>query len=357
MSTARIEKARAALAAAELPSLLISQRENVRWISGFSGSSGFVFLTTDEAIFATDSRYTTQAEAECPGFEVVKLNSSLPEEVAGVLKRTPAPRIGFESDVVTVSLHETYGKALPEGFELVPTKGVVSTLRQVKDAAEIASTEAACEIADRAFTHIQRYLAPGISERDIELEMEWFIRKTCRAGSAFDIIVASGPRSALPHGRASERVLQAGDFVTLDYGAVVDGYHSDITRTIVLGEPTAKQQEVYGVVWRALETAIAAIRPGAEGKAVDAVARDLIREAGYGDYFGHGLGHGLGLHVHDSVAFSTQSTTVMQPGMVATVEPGIYLPDWGGVRIEDDIVVTEEGCRVLTHSTRELIAL
>lgn len=357
MSASRIERTREALTGAGVSSLLVSQRENVRWLSGFTGSSGFVLLTESEAIFATDSRYTEQARAECAGFEVVRLNSSLPEEVAAVLKRATGARVGFEADVVTVSLHESYVKALPEGLELVPTRGIVSNLRQIKDSAEIEAIESACDVADRAFAHIRGYLQPGIAERDVMLELEWFMRKTCRAESAFDIIVASGWRSALPHGRASDRVLQAGDFVTLDYGARVRGYCSDITRTVVLGEPDARQIEVYGTVKRALEAAIDAIRPDAEGKAVDAVARDMIREAGYGEYFGHGLGHGLGLAVHDGPAFSTQSTAVMQPGLVATVEPGIYLPEWGGVRIEQDIVVTEDGCRVLTHAPTELLAL
>jgi Xaa-Pro aminopeptidase len=357
VSVSRIDRARGALAGADVSSLLISQRENVRWISGFTGSSGFVFLTDAEAIFATDSRYTTQAQEECPGFEIVRLNSSLPEEVVSILKRAPSPRIGFEADVVTVSLHEAYAGALPDGFQLVPTKGLIAGLRQVKDATEIAAIERACDIADRAFAHVRGCIAPGVSEWDLMLELEWFMRKTCRAESAFDIIVASGWRSALPHGRASDRILESGDFVTLDYGARLEGYCSDITRTVALGEPTPKQVEVYNVVRQALEAAIASVRPGIEGKAVDAVARGIIADAGYGEYFGHGLGHGLGLAVHDGPAFSTQSAAVMQPGIVATVEPGIYLPGWGGVRIEQDIVVTEEGCRVLTHAPTELIAL
>jgi Xaa-Pro aminopeptidase len=352
----RIGKTRAALQANNVPALLITNRDNVGWMSGFTGSSGFVVVTPDRALFATDFRYVEQATAQCPGFEIVKLATSAPDEIATILRDLHPREIGFEADHLTVQLFDTYRAALPATMGFVPTKQIVSTLRQVKDAEELATIERAVQLADCTFQHIVPFLKPGAVERDIMLEMEWFMRKH-GADVAFDTIVASGPRSALPHGRAAERVLQPGDFVTLDFGARLDGYCSDITRTVVLGEPTERQREIYGIVIRALETAIAAIRPGAEGKKVDEIARDLITEAGYGDNFGHGLGHGLGRAVHDGPGFSKKSELTLAEGMVLTVEPGIYIPGWGGVRVEHDIVVGSTGARILDESTIDLLAL
>lgn len=355
---ARLDKLRACMAEKELPALLVSQMTNVGWLTGFSGSNGFALVTPYEAIFATDSRYTEQAKAECPGFEIVLLPTSAPEEITAVLQRANAPKIGFESDHLTFRMHEVYREKLPDAIELVATSKIVDDLRLTKDAEEIARIEAACAVADRTFEMALPLLRPGACERDVLLEMEWFVRKECRAEAAFDFIVASGPRSALPHGRASERVMQRGDLVTLDFGARLNGYNSDITRTVVLGPPTDEQRKVYEIVLEALRRGIEAIVVGADGKAVDAVARDYITDAGYGDYFGHGLGHSLGRAVHDGNGFSKRSELTVGPNMVFTAEPGIYIPGWGGIRIEDNIVTTTDGPpRLLTHSTRELLTL
>lgn len=354
---ARIARTRASMAELDLPALLLTQMVNIGWISGFTGSSGFVVLTPDRAVFATDSRYVTQAAAQCPDFEQVKLASSAPDEITDLLASLKISRIGFESGHLTYQAYKTYREKLPTEIDFVATDSLIDNLRQIKDAEEIAIIERACALADCAFQHILPYIKPGAVERDVMLELEWFMRKEGGAEVAFDTIVASGPRSALPHGRAADRVIQQGDFVTLDFGARLDGYCSDITRTVVLGAPTEEQRKVYQTVHNALESSIAGIRPGASGKDVDSIARDLIRDAGYGDYFGHGLGHGLGRLVHDGQGFSPRSTATLAEGMVLTVEPGIYIPDWGGVRIEHDVLVTAEGSRVLTHSTTELISL
>ena len=353
----RLARTRARMAELDLPALYISNIDNVRWISNFSGSSGYVLLTPSSSLFITDSRYTEQAKKECAGFAVVQLKTSAPEETTAVLEKAGEPRIGFEAAHVSVHLHSTYREKLPPSIELVPTNRLVDDLRLVKDAEEIAAIEAACVIADMTFEHILPYLKPGAYERDVMLELEWHIRKEHRAEVAFDTIVASGHRSALPHGRASEKVMELGDFVTLDFGARLNGYCSDITRTVVLGPPTSEQRRVYQTVLDAQLRALEAIKPGVEGKAVDAVARDFIKAAGHEEHFGHGLGHALGRQVHDGPGFSIRSDITLAPGMVITVEPGIYIPKWGGVRIEDDIVVTESGCRVLTHSTKELLVL
>jgi len=353
----RVARARARMAELGLPALFISNIENVRWVSAFSGSNGFVLLKPDSAHFVTDSRYTEQAKKECPGFEVTQLKTSAPEETTAVLEQARAAKVGFEAAHLSVHLFNTYREKLPPSIELIPTNGLIDDLRLVKDGDEIALIEDACGIADRAFDYIIPYLKPGAVERDVMLELEWFIRKDCGAEVAFDTIVASGARSALPHGRASEKEIEFGDFVTLDFGARVDGYNSDITRTVVLGPPTDEQSRVYQTVLDAQLLALESIRPGVEGKAVDAVAREFIKAAGHDEHFGHGLGHALGRQVHDGQGFSVRSDITLAPGMVITVEPGIYIPGWGGVRIEDDIVVTDEACRILTHSTKELLVL
>ena len=353
----RIQTTRAKMSESGLPALFINNIDNVRWISNFTGSHGFVLLKPDSALFVTDSRYTEQAKKECVGFEILQLKTSAPEETTAVLEKAAVSKIGFESAHLSVHLFNTYREKLPPSIELVPTNRLVDDLRLVKDSEEIAAIEAACGIADRTFSHILPFLKPGAIERDVMLEMEWYIRKECRADVAFDTIVASGARSALPHGRASEKAMELGDFVTMDFGARLEGYNSDLTRTVVLGPPMDDQKRLYQTVLEAQLRALDAIKPGVEGKAVDAVAREFIKAAGHEEHFGHGLGHSLGRQVHDGQGFSTRSDITLAPGMVITVEPGIYVPGWGGVRIEDDIVVTDSGCRILTHSTKDLLVL
>lgn len=345
------------MAQKSLPAIFLSQIENVRWLSGFTGSNGIILLTQEEALFATDSRYIEQAESECPRFQLEKLSPNPQEDIVKLITGLNVPKIGFEAGHLSYRTHEKYRSKLPESIELVPTDNLIEDLRMVKDADEIACIEAACAVVDRAFEYILPFLQPGAVERDIMLELEWYLRKNEGADVAFDTIVASGPRSALPHGRASLRVMQKGDLVTLDFGARLNHYCSDITRTIVLGEPTDQQRKVYQTVLDALFKGIEAIRPGVAGKEVDAVAREFIREAGYGDYFGHGLGHSLGRTVHDGPALSPSSEVTLAPCMVTTVEPGIYIPGWGGVRIEHDVLVTEEAPRILTHSPTHLLIL
>ncbi|MGI8969099.1 MAG: M24 family metallopeptidase, partial [Dehalococcoidia bacterium] len=240
-------------------------------------------------------------------------------------------------------------------IELRPTEEIVETLRRVKDEGEIDLTRAACGIVDCAFEFIVTLVRPGVSERELATELEYFMKKAGSEKEAFDTIVASGARSALPHGRASEKLLEAGDFITFDFGARVGGYHSDITRTVVLGTASERQREIYQVVLDAQQAALAALRPGMTGKEADQVARDLIAAHGYGEQFGHGLGHSLGRHVHDGGGLSQRVEMTLEAGMVLTVEPGVYLENWGGVRIEDDVVLRDNGAEILTHAPKELI--
>lgn len=357
VSVERIGRVRNKMAEQNLPALLVSNITNVRYLTGFTGSNGFVVLTPDRAIFATDSRYTEQAKEQCDGFEQVKLETSSPEEIVKILTEPGVHQIGFEAAHISHDLYNTYSSKLTNGFQLAPTKRIVDDLRMVKDDDEIAAIQKACQLTDRGFEYALTLLKPGVIERDIALELEWFFRKTSRAENAFDIIVASGWRSALPHGRPSEKALEAGDFVTIDFGAKVDGYVADVTRTVVLGQPTDEQRKIYNVVLDAHDRSIEAMVPGAEGVKVDALSRKIIGDAGYGEYFGHGLGHSIGLNVHDGPALGKTSETILAAGMVITVEPGIYIPGKCGVRIEDDVVVTESTPRYLTHSNRELIVL
>jgi Xaa-Pro aminopeptidase len=353
----RTERVRSVMAARDLPALLLTDLTNIGWISGFTGSNAFVILTRHEAVFATDSRYASQAASQCPDFRLHILPTSAADDVTTLLGELNEPIIGFEASHLTVQMHEVYRERLAAGIQFLPTTGIIEGLRLIKDETEIAAMEAACEIADRAWEHIVPFLRPGAVERDVMLELEWFIRKEGGAEVAFDTIVASGPRSALPHGRAAARTMQQGDFVTLDFGARLNGYCSDITRTVVLGQPSAEQRRIYETVLEALYRSIDAIRPGTIGKDIDAVAREIITDAGYGDRFGHGLGHSLGRAVHDGQGLNKRSELELAPGMVMTVEPGIYIPDWGGVRVEHDVLVTETGCRVLSKAPTDLLSL
>jgi Xaa-Pro aminopeptidase len=356
----RVDRLRARLAEQNLSAALIHNPLNVGYLSGFSGSTAVLAITPAEAVFITDSRYAAQAREQCPGFThaVTPSSGGYGEAVAAEVQRLGAQEWATEGDFLTVCQHEGLTKSLGEkvpGLALKPVADLVGMLRRVKDAEEIAATRAACAMADRTFAHVLTLLKPGIAEREIAAEMEFFMKREGSEGESFETIVASGHRSAMPHGRASEKLLAEGDFITFDFGGKIGGYCSDLTRTVVLGKATERQREVYGVVLEAQLAALAAIRAGMEGKAVDSVARDLITARGFGENFGHGLGHGLGRHVHDHPGLSQKSDLVLAPGMILTVEPGVYLDGWGGVRIEDDVVVTETGCEILTAAPKALI--
>lgn len=271
------------------------------------------------------------------------------------MKKLGIKKLGFEQDHVTYSSHKAFNEAVQA--ELVPVSGLLEKIRLIKTDAEIKILKVAADIADAAYKHILEFIRPGISELDVSNELEFFMRKAGATSSSFDIIVASGKRSALPHGVATDKIIEKGDFVTLDYGAYYNGYVSDITRTLAVGEPEAKLKEIYEIVYEAQRLGMEGIKPGMTGKEADALTRDYISEKGYGEYFGHSTGHGIGLEVHEGPALSYKSDTKLEPGMIVTVEPGIYIPELGGVRIEDDTIITKDGNETLTHSTKELIIL
>ncbi|MEQ2526142.1 aminopeptidase P family protein [Robertmurraya yapensis] len=351
----KLQKVRESLGKLGIDGLLITSSYNRRYISNFTGSSGVVLVGLDGAKFITDFRYVEQASKQCVGFDIVKHTGTIPEEVAEQVKAMGIKKLGFEQDHVTFSSFKSYEDAVQA--ELVPVSGLVEKIRLIKTDAEIKILKEAADIADAAYKHILDFIRPGISELDVSNELEFFMRKAGATSSSFDIIVASGQRSALPHGVASDKIIEKGDFITLDYGAYYNGYVSDITRTLAVGEPDPKLKEIYQIVYEAQLRGVNGIKPGMSGKEADALTRDYISEKGYGEYFGHSTGHGIGLEVHEGPALSFRSELKLEPGMVVTVEPGIYIPGLGGVRIEDDTVITKDGNETLTHSTKELIIL
>ena len=348
----RLERMRQRMHEQKIDAYVVIRPENGRYLSGFSGGQATLYITAEKALLLTDFRYIEQATGEAPEFEIMKTGQDHFEALAEIGKQ--AQRVGFEGDFIT---YENFGK-LTDTFpqaELLSLPNLVSHLRSVKDQAEIGTLREAIKIADDAFSNVLKYIEIGQTEVEIGLDLEFSMRKAGASGGSFEFIVASGVRSALPHGTASLKKIQLGEFLTMDFGAIYQGYCSDITRTVFLGEPEEKHREVYEVVLAAQRAGIAAVAPGKTGKEVDAVARKIIEDAGYGDYFGHGLGHSVGMVIHEGPYLNLREERVLEPGMVVTVEPGIYIPNWGGVRIEDIVLVTEEGCEVLTQAPKEFI--
>ena len=335
----------------------MSSPENIYYLSGFSGSDGALLVAATQAVLFTDSRYLEQAKQECPGFQLVRTGASYTDALATFLEGQKISGLGLDGKQLSYNDYCLFRDKLA-AYGIVERGGLVEKLRMVKDGGELSKVKKAVNIADRAFNKVLPLLKPGVPEREIALQLEIAMKQFGAAELAFKSIVASGARSALPHGVASEKQLAGGDLVTLDFGAVYQGYCSDITRTVVLGPPDEKQLELYRIVLAAQLKAIETVSAGRSAKEVDQAARGLIQAAGYGEYFGHGTGHGLGLSIHEDPRLSQSDATILQEGMTVTVEPGIYLPDWGGVRIEDTVVVKANGCEILTQSPKEeLISL
>ncbi len=359
----RVAGLRGLLAREGADAVLVSHLENVRYLTGFTGSSGLAIVTPGAAVFLTDGRYAIQSADEVTGFERVILpqSGSLSEAAGEQTKRLSARRVAFEEAHLSVKAYDTLRKAIPEDVSFIGKSDLVEALRQVKDEGEVATIRRAVALVDACFDHILRITRPGVTERDLAWEIEVFLRTGGAQRLAFPSIVAGGPNAALPHARPTDRPLGASgepELVIFDYGAVVDGYCSDITRTLLVGgAPGERHREVYDAVLRAQRAALGAIRPGVQGKDVDTLARGVLAEAAMAERFTHGLGHALGRETHDGMGFSQKSEITLAPGMVLTVEPGVYIEGWGGVRIEDDIVVTEDGCDILTRSAKELVVI
>jgi Xaa-Pro aminopeptidase len=328
--------------------MVISKPQNVRYVTGgFSGSAGIAVVTASRAHLVLDFRYLEQAAAQAPGFARVHARGPLIDGVAGVLRDLEARRVGVEVDTMPVGTFQRLQAAVAPS-EVIGHEGL-DALRWQKTAGEIDTIRRAASIADAAFSDVLPLIRPGTQERRVAVELEYRMRARGAERSAFDIIVASGPRSAMPHGVASDRLIGPGEFVTIDFGAVVGGYASDCTRTLMMAPATDRHREIYALVLGAQQAALAGLRAGITGKDADNLARGPIAAAGHGDAFGHSLGHGVGLAIHEGPTLSPREEAVLPPGAVVSVEPGVYLPGWGGVRIEDLVVTTETGCEILTH--------
>ncbi|NLM97294.1 MAG: aminopeptidase P family protein [Halanaerobiaceae bacterium] len=351
----KIERVHGLMEELGIDALLIEKSENRYYLSGFTGTAGRILFTEKKDYFLTDFRYTEQAAEETEGFEILQINSAFEERLNELLQENRVKRMGFEAAFISYEQYLKYRDNLEA--ELVETRNLIERMRMVKDQAEIEKIRKAVEITDQAFEHILGFIRPGISEREIALELEFFLKKKGAERNAFDFIIASGKRSSLPHGVATEKKIEYGDLLTMDFGIFYQGYCSDLTRTVVVGEATARQREIYNIVLKAQLEVIEKVRAGMGCREADAIARDIIAEAGFRENFGHGLGHGIGLEIHEGPRVSFTSEDILEKGMVVTNEPGIYLPEWGGVRIEDDLLITDTACEVLNKAEKTLIEI
>jgi Xaa-Pro aminopeptidase len=348
----RIRRLHALMAERRIDAFLVCQRENVRYLTGFSGSSGCVLVFTGRPVLITDFRYETQAGRESPHARILIQKKDLFTTIADAASDLGVRKLWFDESSMTVDRLRLLKK---QGLQMMPAKDSVSVLRLRKDSGELRSMKKAIRRAEESFEELVRTIKPGTTERALGLRLEWLMREKGSRKAAFDTIVASGRNGAMPHASVSNRTVRAGDLVTFDFGAEADGYFCDITRTICIGRPTARQMQMHDLVRRAQQAAIDAIKPGVACSVIDRAARDLIEKAGQGKHFGHATGHGIGLMVHEGPSISALSKSRVQGGMIFTVEPGVYIPGWGGVRIEDMVHIADSGARVMTTLSRDLL--
>ncbi len=339
----------------KIDALLVTNMYNVRYLANFTGTTGLAVITKEKAYFVTDFRYTEQAAEQAEGFEIVKNEGPIYEEVAKIIEKDQINTIGFEEENITFATYKKIEELFPS--ELKAISGLVEKLREVKSEAEIEIIQKAVDIAEKAYDYILGFIKPGMTEIEVANELDFYMRKHGATGVSFDTIVASGVRSAMPHGVASEKVIEEGDMVTIDFGCYYEGYASDMTRTFAVGDPGEELKEIYEIVKEANLKVTAAAKAGMTGAELDAVARDYISEHGYGEAFGHTTGHGLGLEVHEGPAISFRNENKLVENNVITNEPGIYIPGLGGVRIEDDLVIKEDGNINLMSTSKELTIL
>lgn len=349
MTHTRLAAVRSALAEAQIDGLLITSAANRRYLSGFTGSAGTIILDADRALLLTDGRYTEQAHEQAPEFEII--TRDLAERLVDCVARHVAPikRLGFEANALTVAEHEELQKPM-NGVELVATNGLVEHARRIKDAEELGRLRRAIAITDQALMQVRGILRPAMTEREAAWKMRTAIHDLGGDDLSFNTIVAAGPNGARPHAFPGDQQLGTGRPIVIDCGALIGGYHADATRTLILGHADEQFWRIYNTVRDALETARARIRPGTTGQQADALARDVIEAAGYGEAFGHGLGHGVGLDIHEQPSLRKSAEDALPIGAVFSIEPGIYLPEWGGVRLEDLVLLREDGVETLTQS-------
>ncbi len=353
----RLPKLRAAMAEAEYDALLVTNLTNVRYLTGFTGSAGVLLVTDTDLVLTTDGRYKFQSaeQLNAAGVEArIEIGNVSEQKDKVAAAAAGIGRIGLEAGDVTWARQRGFAADWFASAELIATDGVIEQLRRVKDVGELERMREAARVADDALANVRPLLASGISERDFAIALDFEIRKLGASGNSFETIVAAGPNGAKPHARPSARVIEAGELVVLDFGAIVEGYCSDMTRTVCAGEPSPELQKMVDVVAASQRAGVAAVKAGASAAAIDKVCRDVIAEAGWADAFMHSTGHGVGLDIHEAPWVSATSSDTLAPGHVVTVEPGVYLEGLGGVRIEDTVVVTEDGCYPLTTTTKEL---
>ncbi|MBZ5536057.1 MAG: Xaa-Pro peptidase family protein [Acidobacteriia bacterium] len=341
----------------KLDAILISHRPNIFYLTGFTGSSAALLVFRHSAVFLTDGRYTEQAAREVKDVRIRWARDGLMPEAASVASKHGARRVAFESRHITHDMYLWLRRALRSKSQLVPCIDWVEELRAVKTSEEVAKIRASLRTVMAAFEETLPVVRPGIRERDLSAELEYRMKRHGAQKVSFDLIVASGPRSALPHGIASERRVRRNEFLVFDLGAILRGYSSDFTRTVYVGRPSARAREIYKTVAESQASAIAGIGAGVPAAQIDYLARNVIERKGYGRNFVHSTGHGIGVEVHEAPLIGTRSTAILRAGQVITVEPGIYIPHFGGVRIEDIVVVGDRGCHNLTETTREFITL
>jgi len=354
---ARIRRIRAELEQKELDALLVSQPENRRYLSGFTGSAGFLLVSQRETFLLSDFRYMTQGPRQAPEYEFVKVERGFPKAgLKPILERVTGRRIGFEAGDMTVAGHAAWLDGVKDAglpVELVPTEDVVEGLRAIKDEGELRIIAEAVRIVDDAWAKLCGLFKPGLTEREVAWRLEQLVREEGAEALSFPTIIASGTNAAKPHHGVSEREIRAGEPIVCDFGAKYEGYCSDITRTVCIGQPDGRFDDIYQLVLKAQLTAEQRILPGIQAKVGDQYARDVITAAGYGEQFGHGLGHGVGLEVHEAPGMGPTGELKLAPAMTVTVEPGVYLPEWGGVRIEDVCFVRHNGLEVVNRASKD----
>ncbi|MDP2953999.1 MAG: Xaa-Pro peptidase family protein [Chloroflexota bacterium] len=349
----RLPKLRQLLTEKEMEAIIISQADNRRYLSGFVGTAGFLLITQEQAVLATDFRYTEQAKTQAPDFEVVQIEGEPQRWFPRLAARLERRRWAFEAHDLTVSTHGHIAEAVKEtSLQLIPTQGLVEGIRAVKDEEELACLKKAAALSDAAFQYIAERLRPGMTELGVAWEVEKYFREHGSEPLPYDVIVASGPNSALPHAHPTDRPIQEGEPIIFDIGARCQGYCSDLSRTLCLGQPDDRFPRLYDLVLGAQLTALATIKPGLSGEQADGLARTVIEQGGYGEAFGHGLGHGVGLVVHELPRLGKGSTDLLAEGMVFTVEPGVYISGWGGIRIEDMAILEKGKARSLSQASK-----
>lgn len=349
--TARLDRIRTKIGENGLDALFVSQAENRRYLSGFTGSSGYLFITQSDAVLATDFRYVEQARGQAPDFKICQTQGAISKWLNELISSYAVKRIGFDANDISYAAYRSITSALQK-VELVPTEGLVESLRAVKDAEELAIMLKAIAVCDAAFEKVSAGMRAGMTEARVAWELEKAMRESGSGVLPFDIIVASGPNAARPHHQPADRPIAEGEPVIIDMGASIGGYTSDLSRTICLGKQDEKFGKIYDLVLGAQLTAIATLESGMTGDAADSLARTVIEQGGYGECFGHGLGHGVGLATHEMPRVGKESKDILTDGMVFTIEPGIYISEWGGVRIEDMVVLEKGRAKVLTKARK-----